>query len=52
MDTDQDTVDAQWSQEELDQQQRREQELRTCTDRGRIWLVSDELPPINWSEPF
>jgi len=37
-------------QRQLDE--RRQKELRTCTDRGRIWLVSDELPPINWSEPF
>lgn len=51
MDTDQDTVDAQWSQEELDQQQRRQDELRKCTDRPRIWLVSDELE-IDWEQPF
>lgn len=52
MDDERDTVDAQWSQEELDQQRRRQEELRKSTDRGRIWLVSDELPPINWDEPF
>jgi hypothetical protein len=52
MHDDQDTVDAQWSQLELEQQQRRQDELRKCADRPRVWLVSDELIEIDWSLPF
>lgn len=56
----QDTVDAQWSQLELEQQQRRQEELRQCTDRGRCWLPTDDLPSvqglqvelIDWGNPF
>lgn len=49
---DEDTTLAAWSEQELLLQRQREEELRQCCDRGRIWLVSDELPPIDWEQPF
>ncbi len=48
----QDLDDFMWNEQEMLDQRRREEELRKSCKRARLWLVSDELPPINWAEPF